>query len=309
MNTYFLKSFKGENYWWRYLFMIIILLIATQIGSLPLIIVSAIKSYSSGEVLTQENIINFQSMGLNKNLGLFLLSLPFAVGLVMFLVLIKPMHKRTITDTLTGRKQFDFNRFGFAALIWGSLMIFSVLISYITEPEDYTLQFDFSQFIILLCVSGIFITMQSTFEEIIFRGYFQQGLATLFKNMWIPLIITSALFGVMHISNPEVKEFGVGIMLPQYMLLGLVFGICVIMDEGLEIAIGVHVANNVLSSLLITHESSVLQTPSIFRVENLDPQYAFFELIIFSSLFIFIVAKKYKWDSFKKIFEKVKPIQ
>ena len=108
-------------------------------------------------------------------------------------------------------------------------------------------------------------------------------------------------------SNPEVKEFGVAIMLPQYILLGLIFAICVIMDEGLEIAIGVHVVNNVLGSLLLTHDSSVLQTSAIFRVEKINPIYSFYELIITLLIFIFIMAYKYKWGSFKKIFAKLKP--
>jgi hypothetical protein len=111
----------------------------------------------------------------------------------------------------------------------------------------------------------------------------------------------------MHLSNPEVKEYGVAIMLPQYILLGVVFAVCVIMDKGLEIAIGVHVVNNVLSSLLVTHESSVLQTAAIFKAETVNPEYALYELIIFSAIFLGIMTYKYKWGSFKKLFARISP--
>lgn len=306
-NTYLLNSFKGENRWWRYLLIILFVFLATQLGSIPFSIVAAAKAMSNGVDLNSSNLLNFKLLGIDQNLGLFLMTLSFVAGLIVLLILIKPLHQRSITDTLTGRKSFDFNRFLFAIFIWGGLMLVSLYVSYKLNPQDYTFQFDASKFIVLFFVSAIFITMQASFEEIFFRGYLQQGLANLTKTAWFPLLFTSILFGIMHISNPEVKEYGIGIMLPQYILLGLVFGITVIMDEGLEIAIGVHVINNVLTSLLVTHESSVLQTPAIFKVEKVDPVYSLYELIIFSIIFILIMNKKYKWGSFNKLVANVKP--
>jgi hypothetical protein len=307
MNKYFLKGFKGKNDWWRYLVMIAIVFVATQLGSIPFSILAAAKALSSGLELTTANLTNFELLGIDPNLGLFLMLISFTAGLIAFFLLIKPLHARTITDSLTGRKKFDIKRVLFGAAIWGGLMLLSFLVSYSINPEDYTLQFDLNQFVILVFVSVIFLTLQASFEEVIFRGYFQQGIALLTKNAWIPLILTSLLFGLMHLSNPEVKEYGVAIMLPQYILLGVVFAVCVIMDKGLEIAIGVHVVNNVLSSLLVTHESSVLQTAAIFKAETVNPEYALYELIIFSAIFLGIMTYKYKWGSFKKLFARISP--
>ena len=98
-----------------------------------------------------------------------------------------------------------------------------------------------------------------------------QGFGLLFKNKWAPLLITSILFGALHAANPEVKEFGLALALPQYIVIGLVFGIITVMDDGTELAIGKHAINNILISLFVTHNSSVLQTPSIFKVEEVYP--------------------------------------
>ncbi|MBI9052944.1 MAG: CPBP family intramembrane metalloprotease [Bacteroidales bacterium] len=306
-NKYFTKAFLGKNCWWRYIIMIAIVFVVTQLGSIPFSIVAAAQALSKGLELNSSNLTDFSLLGINSNLGLFLMLIPFAAGLIAFILLIKPLHERSITDTLTGRNKFDFSRFFFAIGVWGGLMIISLIVSYNLNPEDYTVQFNPSQFITLFFISIVFITLQATFEEVIFRGYFQQGLAVLTKNTWIPLIVTSVLFGVMHLTNPEVKEYGVALMLPQYITLGLVFAICVIMDEGLEIAIGVHVVNNVLSSLLVTHDSSVLQTPAILKAEVVDPVFSLYELLIFSGIFLFIISYKYKWGSFKKLFAKITP--
>lgn len=304
-NTYFLKGNKGENSWWRYLVMIIIVVVANVFGSIPYTAAIAIKAQLNGIPLNTNDFSSFSQVGLDKNLALFLLTLSFVAGLIALLVFLKPLHERSIKDTLTGRNKFDFNRFFFAVAVWGGLLLISFVIGYILEPENYTLQFNLGNFLVLLLVSVVFISMQASFEEIFFRGYLQQSIANLTKNAWIPLLITSFIFGLMHISNPEVKEFGVGIMLPQYILLGFMLGICVIMDEGLEIVLGVHIINNVLSSLVAVHESSVLQTDAIFKIKEINPEYAFVEITVLSAIFLAIMAYKYKWASFKKIFAKL----
>ena len=306
-NKYLLKGFKGENSWWRYLIMLLAVFVATQLGSIPFAIVSTAKALQNGIQVNTENLTNFELLGINSNLGLMLLMFSFVLGLIVLLALIKPIHQRTITETLTSRKSFDFKRFFFAIAIWGGLMIISLIIGYKMNPDNYQFHFDATQFIILILVSVVFVTLQSTFEEVLFRGYLQQGLAVLTKNAIVPILFTSVIFGLMHAMNPEVKEYGLAIMLPQYIILGLIFAIATIMDDGLEIAIGVHVANNVLTSLLVTHKSSVLQTSALFSVNEIDPVYSLYELIIVSGIFIAIIAHKYKWGSFKKLFDKVKP--
>ncbi len=306
-NKYLLNAYQGKNEFWRYLIMIIALFAATQIGSLPYGIIAGIKAMKNGVEMNTSNLTNFELLGIDPNLGLFLMLLSFVFGFFAIWFLVKPLHNRSIKTTLTSRERFDWNRFFFAAGIWGGMMVLSFIISYVTDPEGIEFRFNVQQFIILILVTVSCLSLQSAFEEILFRGYLQQGLAILTKNTWIPVLLTSLMFGLLHIMNPEVKEYGVGIMLPQYMILGLILAVLTIMDEGLELAIGVHVINNVLSALMVTHDSSVLQTPALFKIEKVDPVASLYEILIVSIIFIGIMAYKYKWGSFKKLFLNVKP--
>ena len=306
-HTFFSKAFKGQNQWWRYLIMIIAIFLATQLGSFPLAMVASIKVITDGIELNTSTLTTFKLLGIDPNIGLMLLALTFVTGMLAYILLFKPLHHRKVIDSITGRNAFDWKRFFFAVFIWGSFMIISFFIGYMSNPGNFVLQFDPGKFIVLIFVSVVFIGIQSTFEEVVFRGYFMQGLGVLFKNAWIPVILTSVVFGLMHYANPEVTKFGAAILLPQYILLGLVFAVTVVMDEGLEIAIGVHVANNVLTSLLVTHESSVLKTTAIFSAKEIDPVYSLYELIITSALFLAIMAYKYKWSNIKKLFIRLKP--
>lgn len=305
---YLQKAKKGSNKWWMYLSTVLIVIFFSQIfGSIPIGVLIGIAAVrNGGEIPAGDMMLDPTAMGIDQNLFLALIVIPFAMGLLGLWIGIKYIHHKRFIDVLTAYANFNWRKVGFAALIWGALFIIYIIITLIVDGGNYTFQLNVRQFFILLFVAFLFIPLQSTFEEVLFRGYLMQGTALLFKNKWFPLIITSILFGSLHAVNPEVKEFGFAVMLPQYIFFGLVFGIMVLMDEGLELAIGVHAINNIFSALFITHESSVLQTPALFQAGKVYPVLDFIVLIIMSLLFLWIMAIKYKWNKFNYLFEKVK---
>jgi membrane protease YdiL (CAAX protease family) len=140
--------------------------------------------------------------------------------------------------------------------------------------------------------------IQTSTEEFIFRGYLVQGLAVIFKNGIVPVILTSLLFGIVHMANPEAKTFGWMIMLPYYTLFGLFLGLITLLDEGMELSLGIHCANNLISSLLITSPNGVLQTDSIFESKTEDPAEEFILWIIMAIITFTIFWLKYRWKNF-----------
>jgi membrane protease YdiL (CAAX protease family) len=169
------------------------------------------------------------------------------------------------------------------------------------SPEEMEIRFDASKFIALLLVAIIFVPIQTATEELIFRGYLMQGLGLAFKNGIAPLIITSILFGLMHASNPEAKAHGLLIMMPYYIFFGAFLGILTLLDEGAELAMGIHCANNLISSLLITSKNSVLQTDAIFYTTSENPGGEFIMWIAMASICFFILHKKYTLSNWKLI--------
>ena len=110
---------------------------------------------------------------------------------------------------------------------------------------------------------------QTSAEELVFRGYLMQGLGVLAKNRWFPLIITSVAFGLLHGMNPEVAILGWGIMV-FYIGTGLLYGISTLMDEGTELALGLHAANNVLAAIYVTTDWTVFQTDALY-IDTSEP--------------------------------------
>ncbi|MEL6867899.1 MAG: CPBP family glutamic-type intramembrane protease, partial [Bacteroidota bacterium] len=85
-----------------------------------------------------------------------------------------------------------------------------------------------------------------------------QGLGNGFGNRWMPLLITSALFGAMHLLNPEIKAFGLGLMMTYYITFGLFLGIISLMDNSLDLALGIHAATNIFGAAIVTFDGSAL---------------------------------------------------
>jgi hypothetical protein len=129
-----------------------------------------------------------------------------------------------------------------------------------------------------------------------------QGLGALCKNKWVPLIITSTLFGLLHIANPEIEKLGY-ILLVHYIGTGFFLGIITLMDDGLELALGFHAANNLFTALLVTADWTAFQTHSVLRDVS-DPDIGNFEIfasvLILYPILIFIFAKVYKWTNWKE---------
>jgi membrane protease YdiL (CAAX protease family) len=100
----------------------------------------------------------------------------------------------------------------------------------------------------------------------------------------------------MHGANPEIKEYGFGVMMVQYIFLGLVFGFMTIMDDGIELAMGVHAVNNLLGAVLVNYKGSALQTYALFEITELDPAKEILPLILSGIALLAVFAYKYKWN-------------
>ena len=94
-------------------------------------------------------------------------------------------------------------------------------------------------------------------------------------------------------------------MMSYYISAGLALGIMTIMDDGLELALGLHAATNIYGALIVSYEGSAIQTDSIFKTSEIDSVLMLIISLVAFGIFIFVAFKKYNWDSLKKLTEKV----
>ncbi|WP_130735643.1 CPBP family intramembrane glutamic endopeptidase [Flavobacterium sp. J27] len=239
------------------------------------------------------------SIGVNATFVLMII--PLSLGLFFVWFWVKVVQQQSITSLTTSRAKVDFKRIFFSFFLWGSITAIMTYVAYIAQPENFVFNFKLEKFAVFFVLAIILIPLQTSFEEYLFRGNLMQGLALVTKNRLIALLIPAILFGLMHVANPEVGKIGPIIMI-YYIGTGLFLGILTIMDEGLELALGFHAANNLIGALLVTADWTAFQTHSILK--DVSEPTGSFEIIlpifVIFPILLFIFSKIYKWNNWKE---------
>ena len=230
--------------------------------------------------------------------------LPFVFLLGLLFVLVKYVHQRSILSLTTSRPKVDFKRILFSFLMITIYTVTTFFIMYSIDSSEIIFQFNAGKFAILFIISILLFPFQIGLEEYLFRGYLMQHVGVLVKNKWFPLILTSVLFGIAHAANPEVSAIGFWQMMIFYIGTGLLLGIMTLMDEGLELALGFHLGNNLIASLLVTADWTALQTDAIFK-DTSEPVAGTVTEILIPVLVVYpimllILSKKYGWKNWKE---------
>ena len=299
-NRFLAQAYKTNHSIWNYVLGIILVVIGALVFSLPYNIVIANKVTEGTADASRVEDLNYLYTLMDSNLSMFYMMLPFVGGMITLYLVIKKIHKQSWINLTTSRTKIDFKRVFFSFFFWGSMIVLLNGISYFLSPESMVWNFDAKKFAVLFLLSIILIPIQTSLEEYIFRGYLMQSLGVSSRTKWMPLVITSVIFGLLHYANPEVKELGYGIMV-FYIGTGFLLGVMTLMDEGMELSLGFHAANNLISALLVTTDWTAFQTAAIFK--DISSPSLIMELVAIAILYpvlLFVFSKKYKWKSWKE---------
>lgn len=293
------RALDNQNQWWKYLLVFIAgLLAANIVGALPLLAVIMVKIMQSGGTLVPNaaNMMDLSAYGISQNLGMILILVPFFIGLITLCLLFKPFHKRRYTEVMNGTQHIRWKRLIAGWFAWTILMGLALLFDYLRTPGNFEFRFDLVNVIPLFFIAVLFIPFQTAFEELTFRGYLAQGVGAWTHNRLLVILLPSLLFGLMHVLNPEIKAYGFCQIMPSYILFGLIFGLVTVLDDGIELAIGAHAANNIFGSVVVTSKASVLQTAALFEQKTVSPACETLELLVIGVVFVLILKFMYKWE-------------
>lgn len=296
----------GKNDWWRYLLGIVITFCAYFIGQLTMyfIIIMNASSYNEGidKLQSFEETMNFEVLGMPKNTVFILLISWFIFAVAGLYFVTKYLHKKEFKNLITPYEKINYSKIIFGFILWLIISLSIEGINYFYDPGNYTFRWDLSAFVPLVVISFLFLPIQTSFEELFFRGYILQGIYWFSDKKWIAILFSSILFGLVHGTNPEVAKYGFWTMQAYYILAGLFLAIITILDDSLELALGVHAATNIFGATLFTYEGSVLQTDSLFLTHQIDPLFMIFAFFIGAAIFISICRYKYEWPGWKHLF-------
>ncbi|MEM9921410.1 MAG: CPBP family intramembrane glutamic endopeptidase [Bacteroidota bacterium] len=302
---FFQNVYKGRNEFWAYLLTILVVGLAYTLGGIPFMTKAFFAAREQGldRIETMEAIqqMDFTRLGMDPNIAMLFLLLVFVITFVALWWMVRLLHQRSFKSLITTNNRLNWSKMGFGFLLW---MCFSLVVEgtgYLLEPENYSFSFNASSFIPLLVIAFLLLPIQTSAEELFFRGYLMQALGQVSGERLFPLFTTSILFGLMHMANPEVSKFGTAIMMTYYIGMGLFLGLLTVMDESLELALGIHAANNIFGVAFVNFDGSALQTDALFHTSEVHMELMLSFFVVFTTIITFICAKKYGWKDWGKL--------
>lgn len=190
----------------------------------------------------------------NINLLFLLISLvSFAFISLLVFIRVRFIEKRTLSSIGFNKKNW-FKKYFVGFIIGLAMMSIVVLIlfvlGYVTIETNPTQPVGISA---LVGISIILIgwIIQGATEEIVTRGWLMNVLGAKY-NIAVGLIVSSTLFGLLHLTNPNVNY----IAIVNIILVGLFYGLYVIKTNDLWAVCGMHTAWNFSQGNLFGFEVS-----------------------------------------------------
>lgn len=280
------QTYKGKYDWWRWLLI------------LGVFIPPFFRSYLT-ELLKQVFKLPLEKQG--NNLILELSS--YIILLPLLLVTIQYLHQRSFSTFITNRKTFDWVRFFLSFATWGVFIILLLVISFFYSGGAEVWNFKMLSFIKLLVICLLLVPIRAFFEDILFKGYFLQSLICFLKTPWIALLVNTLVTSIfMHLMNSYLFNLVGFHILLYYFLVNFLTGLIIILDDGLEIVLGMKVGNN-LSILLFTtleiytnHDASLLQSKTGTAIVIIT----YVSIYLGFPLYYLFLQKMYGWHNWKE---------
>ncbi len=165
--------------------------------------------------------------------------------LLSIYVVIQLLHRRPFRSLITAHdhisKKFLIQGFGLYFLFKAAAMLADY--AYLYPNMYFGTMLPLSLGAALMMPVGIIINAVA--EELLFRGYILQGLGLLTQNRILLAIVNGMLFMIVHMTA-EGQDYKILLVLFE---AGFFFTIITLKSNGLELAIGMHLANNLVIRL------------------------------------------------------------
>lgn len=274
MEKSFLEQVElGQTEWYRYFFGIILILFFWLVLGSLFVVGPLLWVMLDGDPATAVDLQTGMLIGVDPLINYVALNLSFGMMILGVFVTVRFVHGRPFRSIITPAKTFEWRRMWQGFGLWLLLVAVASLVEYLLHPEIYTVVFNARRFLPFALVVLLLTPMQTTAEELLFRGYLLQATGHVGRNFVVLSLVNGILFMVPHLGNPELAASA--ILLPLfYLSIGGFFAYLTLRDNSAALAIGAHAANNLYSALFANYTGSALQTESIFLVTELDAVYA-----------------------------------
>ncbi len=273
---------QGRNNWWRYLLSLaLILAFPLTVAIIASAVSGAVGYHAFGETENpgtgRDPITSFIELGV------------FDASLIVGILLgIRIVHRRPFLTLITPNRSIDWRKIRKSSILFLGLVTLSTLVDYSLNPSTYQFRLNPGRFLIFAPVAIVLVPIQTTAEELLFRGYLLQSMALLTRNRAALVLASGALFMIPHLANPEMSV-GFWSMAFYYFLVGGILTIITLRSNSLEMTIGIHAAINLFAALIVNYANSALETESIFYCTELEPVFTIVSFAVMALVFYLVM--------------------
>ncbi|BAY65595.1 abortive infection protein [Calothrix brevissima NIES-22] len=285
--TYVEAARWGKYRGWRYVLGLVVILFSwLVIGSLASVLVAfAFSGQPDYSVLDPFGKFLFVMAGFPF----------FLAGVLIAVTLIHRRHPRTL---ITAREKISWRRVGHGFVAWFvPFCLIGGLGQYLFYPDTFSFNSDLTTFVRFVPIALVLTAIQTTTEELFFRGYIVQGASIVWTNRIFLAIVPAVIFTLPHLLNPEAIVGGwLTVFFNYFLVPGLLWTVVSLIDGTTELAVGVHFANNIGGILVINITGSAVTTPALFTVSEYHATYGALSVLVAIPVFLAIAYKVFKRD-------------
>jgi uncharacterized protein len=281
---------QGKNEWWRYVLGIFLsLFFWVIIGGIVSIMVAFFftRGVKIEPVMTLISSRSIEAFVVNNIMFIFWL-----VGTVLAL---RGIHGRSAWGLVGADHRINWRRLSYGFVVWFMISMIPSFVFLWMSPGEYKFDFDVNKWPIAFLLVMILTPIQTSAEEIFFRGYLLQGMGLITRQPLVLIFINGLLFMLPHLGNPEVAN-GFFWVASQYFAIGVFLAFITLQDNRLELALGVHAANNI-THIFFTTTDSALGTPALWTAKPIPAGFMDIAIVLISiSITYYLFFHKRLWS-------------
>lgn len=163
-------------------------------------------------------------------------------------VALRLLHRRRLSSLMGVTGRLSWHDFASSFAVWFIVGVLSSAFFFATDPTARRGDIELLNWIVALLPFSLLILVQSSAEELVFRGYLQQSLAQRFPNWLVWAALPTLVFTLLHWDGVAMPSMNAAVLVS-----GAVFSaamtLLVCATGNLGAAFGAHCANNVVAIL------------------------------------------------------------
>lgn len=294
MDDNFIKMNQGINNWKRYVLSFFFIIVFLVLGTIVSFFALYLFAVTDSNPNSYFDILNMVSVNVDPVYDFAFANLTYVFWILGMIIFIKLIHKRKFITLITPHNNINWGR-----IFWGFSLFFCLiagtsLLDFLFNSGDYSFNTIKVQDFLKLFIFVLILTpIQTTAEEVFFRGYLMQWFGRKINNLLVLSIIVGLIFASLHFVNPEMS-YSVFFVGSDYVLSGILWCYITARTNSAELTIGAHAANNMFLGWFLTMDNTAFgKIPSLFVVTNFNPKITLLWTIITLSVFTYLAIKKY----------------